>query len=145
MSDKQTRRHFTPQEKVAIARGLPTEGHRRRTFMMLEADAVACGPASVDRVLKGAGLLAGQAPNVTKKGTGYVQPLQAHQEWQVDVSYLNIAGIFWGVATVGKARKPRDFHQVAHFKTAEVEFTAYPKNFRSLRRLRKFGAIRIGT
>jgi transposase InsO family protein len=65
------------------------------TFMMLDADVVACSPSSVYRVLKKAGLLAGQTPNVTKKGTGFVQPLKPHQEWHVDVSYLNIAGTFY--------------------------------------------------
>jgi putative transposase len=49
------------------------------TFMMLDADVVACSPASVYRVLKKAGLLAGQTPHVTTKGTGYVQPLTPHQ------------------------------------------------------------------
>ena len=39
--------------------------------------------------------MAGQTPNVTKKGTGFVQPLKPHQEWHVDVSYLNIAGTFY--------------------------------------------------
>jgi hypothetical protein len=68
------------------------EGYRRMTFMMLDDDVVACSPASVYRVLKKAGLLAGQKPNVTKKGTGFVQPLRPHQEWHVDVSYLKIAG-----------------------------------------------------
>jgi putative transposase len=63
--------------------------------MMLDADVVACSPSSVYRVLKKAGLLAGQTPNVTKKGTGFVQPLKPHQEWHVDVSYLNIAGTFY--------------------------------------------------
>ena len=70
------------------------------TFMMLDADVVACSPASVYRVLKKAGLLAGQTPNVTKKGTGYVQPLKPHQEWHVDVSYLNIAGTFYFLCCV---------------------------------------------
>jgi len=65
------------------------------TFMMLDADVVACSPSSVYRVLKKAGLLAGQTPNVTKKGTGFVQPLKPHQEWHVDISYLNIAGTFY--------------------------------------------------
>jgi transposase InsO family protein len=78
-----------------FARQHPTEGYRRLAFMMLDADVVACSPASVYRVLKKAGLLAGQSPNVTKKGTGYVQPVQAHQEWHVDISYLNIAGTFY--------------------------------------------------
>jgi transposase InsO family protein len=70
------------------------------TFMMLDADVVACSPASVYRVLKKAGLLAGPTPNVTKKGTGFVQPLQAHQEWHVDVSYLNIAGTFYFLCSI---------------------------------------------
>jgi hypothetical protein len=63
--------------------------------MMLDADQVACSPTSVYRVLKKNGLLAGSTPPVTKKGTGYVQPLRPHQEWHVDVSYLNIAGTFY--------------------------------------------------
>jgi putative transposase len=70
------------------------------TFMMLDADVVACSPASVYRVLKKAGLLAGQTPHVTKKGTGFVQPLKAHQEWHVDVSYLNIAGTFYFLCSI---------------------------------------------
>jgi putative transposase len=70
------------------------------TFMMLDANEVACSPASVYRVLKKAGLLAGQTPTVTKKGTGYVQPLKPHQEWHVDVSYLNIAGTFYFLCSV---------------------------------------------
>jgi transposase-like protein len=70
------------------------------TFMMLDANVVACSPSSVYRVLKKAGLLAGQTPNVTKKGTGFVQPLKAHQEWHIDVSYLNIAGTFYFLCSI---------------------------------------------
>jgi putative transposase len=94
---------LTDDEKLRIctfARGHPCEGYRRMTFMMLDADVVACSPASVYRVLKKAGLLAGQTPQVTKKGTGFVQPLQAHQEWHVDVSYLNIAGTFYFLCSI---------------------------------------------
>jgi transposase InsO family protein len=89
---------LTPDEIERIcsfARSHPDEGYRRMTFMMLDADVVACSPSSVYRVLKKAGLLSGQTPNVTKKGTGYVQPLKPHQEWHVDVSYLNIGGTFY--------------------------------------------------
>ena len=89
---------LTDDEKDAIrtfARGHPLEGYRRMAFMMLDADVVACSPASVYRVLKAAGLLAGHTPHVTKKGTGFVQPLEPHQHWHVDVSYLNIAGTFY--------------------------------------------------
>jgi putative transposase len=94
---------LTDDEKLAIvafARGHPLEGYRRMTFMMLDADVVACSPASVYRVLKKAGLLTGQSPNITKKGTGYVQPREPHQEWHVDVSHLNIAGTFYFLCSV---------------------------------------------
>ena len=79
----------------AFARRHPLEGYRRLTFMMLDADQVACSPTSVFRVLKAAGLLAGHTPAPTKKGTGFVQPLKPHEHWHVDVSYLNIAGTFY--------------------------------------------------
>jgi putative transposase len=84
----------------AFARGHPLEGYRAMTFMMLDHNVVACSPASVYRVLKKAGLLAGQTPKVTKKGTGFVQPLTPHQEWHVDVSYLNIAGTFYFLCSI---------------------------------------------
>ncbi len=84
----------------AFARAHPLEGYRRLTFMMLDANEVACSPASVYRVLKAAGLLAGSAPSITKKGTGFVQPLQPHEHWHIDVSYLNIAGTFYFLCSI---------------------------------------------
>jgi putative transposase len=94
---------LTDPEKEAIrlfARQHPLDGYRHLTFMMLDADVVACSPASVYRVLKAAGLLAGHAPVPTKKGTGFVQPLKPHEHWHVDVSYLNIAGTFYFLCSV---------------------------------------------
>jgi len=97
---------LTDDEKhriVAFTRAHPLEGYRRLTFMMLDADdadQVACSPTSVYRVLKAAGLLAGDTPNITKKGTGFVQPLLPHQHWHVDVSYLNIAGTFYFLCSI---------------------------------------------
>jgi putative transposase len=89
------------KEKICVfSRAHPCEGYRRLTFMMLDADQVACSPASVYRVLKGAGLLAGPTPNITKKGTGFVQPLKPHEHWHVDVSYLNIAGTFYFLCSI---------------------------------------------
>lgn len=89
------------KEKIrAFARGHPLEGYRRLTFMMLDADVVAGSPASVYRVLKAAGLLAGSSPVPSKKGTGFVQPLKPHEHWPVDVSYLNIAGTFYFLCSV---------------------------------------------
>jgi transposase InsO family protein len=98
------RDHWLTEDEITricnFARSHPDEGYRRMTFMMLDADVVACSPSSVYRVLKKAGLLAGQTPNVTKKGNGFDQPLKAHQEWHVDISYLNIAGTFYFLCSI---------------------------------------------
>jgi hypothetical protein len=89
------------KERICVfARSNPLEGYRRLTFMMLDTDVVACSPASVYRVLKNAGLLAGATPVPTKKGTGFVQPLHAHEHWHIDVSYLNIAGTFYFLCSI---------------------------------------------
>ena len=94
---------LTEAEKENIqtfARGHRLEGYRHLTFMMLDQNVVACSPASVYRVLKNAGLLAGQAPKPNKKGTGFVQPLLPHEHWHVDVSHLNIAGTFYFLCSI---------------------------------------------
>jgi putative transposase len=83
------------QAIVAFHGQFPAEGYRRLTFMVLDADVVACSPASVYRVLQGAGLLDRHIPKPSSKGKGFVQPLQPHQHWHVDVSYLNICGTFY--------------------------------------------------
>jgi transposase InsO family protein len=88
------------QRICAFARQHPLEGYRRQTFMMIDADVAAASPASVYRVLKAAGLLAGPSPVPTKKGTGFVQPLAPHEHWHVDVSFLNIAGTFYFLCSV---------------------------------------------
>jgi putative transposase len=94
---------LTDDEKERIrnfARGHRLEGYRQLTFMMLDQNVVACSPASVYRVLKNAGLLAGQSPKPTKKGTGFVQPIQPHEHWHIDVSHLNIAGTFYFLCSI---------------------------------------------
>jgi putative transposase len=86
------------QEKQAIIDfhdRFPLEGYRRLTFMMLDANVVACSPSSVYRVLKGAGLLDRHNSKPSSKGKGFVQPLRPHEHWHVDVSYLNIGGTFY--------------------------------------------------
>jgi hypothetical protein len=65
----------------------PLEGHRRLTFMMLDTDIAAVSPSSVWRVLSQAGLLSKWNTKRSKKGTGFAQPLAAHQHWHIDVSY----------------------------------------------------------
>jgi putative transposase len=107
----------------AFARSHPLEGYRRLTFMMLDADVVACSSASVYRVLKRAGLLAGSSPVPTKKGTGFVQPLQAHEHWHVDISYLNIAGTFYFLCSIldGMSRSTVHWEIREKMEEADVE------------------------
>ena len=98
------RDHWLEQtEKQAILdfhRDYPLEGYRRLTFMMLDRDLVAVSPSSTYRVLKAAGLLEGWKPKPSKKGTGFAQPLQPHEHWHIDVSYLNIAGTFFYLCSI---------------------------------------------
>ena len=92
-----------PWEKQAILdfhQEYPLEGYRRLTFMMLDRDRVAVSPSSTYRVLKEAGLLEGWQPKPSKKGTGFVQPLQPHEHWHIDVSYLNICGTFFFLCSI---------------------------------------------
>ena len=70
----------------------PLDGYRRLTFMMLDEDVVAVSPSTTYRVLSKAGRLDRWNPKPSKKGTGFVQPLRAHQHWHTDISYLNLVG-----------------------------------------------------
>jgi putative transposase len=78
----------------------PLEGYRRLTFMILDTDVVAVSPASVWRVLKQAGLLFRWKAKPSRKGTGFEQPLQPHQHWPIDVSYINVCGTFYYLCSV---------------------------------------------
>ena len=92
-----------PLEKRAILdyhAAHPGQGYRRLTFMMLDEDVVAVSPSSVYRVLKAAGRLSRGSWSPSKKGTGFVQPLAAHEHWHVDISYINISGTFYYLCTV---------------------------------------------
>jgi transposase InsO family protein len=90
-------------EKQAILdyhQQFPLEGYRRLAFMALDADVVAVSPSSVYRVLKVAGRLDRHRGVPSKKGSGFVQPLRAHQEWHIDISYLNVGGTYYFLCTI---------------------------------------------
>ena len=36
----------------------------------------------------------------SKKGTGFVQPLNPHEHWHIDVSYINIQGTFYYLCAI---------------------------------------------
>ena len=46
-------------------------------------------------MLKQAGLLFRWKVRPSRKGTGFEQPLQPHQHWRIDISYINLCGTFY--------------------------------------------------
>lgn len=95
---------LTDEEKELICGYYPEHqesGYRRLTYMMMDQDVVAVSPASVYRTLKAAGLLnrSGRIGS-SRKGTGFEQPLQAHEHWHIDISYINICGTFYYLCTI---------------------------------------------
>lgn len=71
------------------------DGYRRIAYMGIDAGAFACSPASVNRILRRAGLL--QRWNKRKpssKGNGFNQPNAPHQHWHTDIKYINFKGTF---------------------------------------------------
>lgn len=78
----------------------PLDGYRRLTYMMIDADVVAASPSTVHRVLRSAGRLDRWNRKPSKKGTGFVQPLEPHDHWHIDISYLNVAGTFYYLCSI---------------------------------------------
>jgi len=76
------------------------DGYRRLAFMMLDEDIVAVSPSSVYRVLVEAGVMRKWERESSKKGTGFVQPLNPHEHWHIDVSYINIQGTFYYLCAI---------------------------------------------
>jgi putative transposase len=101
----------------------PLEGYRRLTFMMLDADMVAVSPASVWRVLHAAGRLTSWNRKTSARGKGFQPPLQPHQHWHVDISYVNLAGTFYYLCSVldGYSRYLVHWELRESMKEAEVE------------------------
>jgi len=84
---------------IAYHEDHPLEGYRRLAFMMLDEDVVAVSPTSVWRVLNAAGRLR-RWNGKTNKGQGFQQPLEPHEHWHIDVSYVNIRGTFYYLCSI---------------------------------------------
>jgi putative transposase len=76
------------------------EGYRRLCYMLMDAGIVAVSPTTVYRVLKDAQLLGQRQHEDNKKGTGFEQPLKAHEHWHIDISYINICGTFYYMCSI---------------------------------------------
>ena len=75
-------------------------GYRQLTYMMMDADVVAVSPATVYRVLKQAGCFERWNRSENGKGKGFQQPLQSHEHWHTDISYVNVCGTFYYLISV---------------------------------------------
>ena len=94
---------LTGSEKQAIVdyyKEHPLEGYRRLCYMMMDDDIAAVSPSSVYRVLTKAGLLKRWNGKPSKKGTGFIQPLEPHEHWHIDISYINICGTFYYLCSI---------------------------------------------
>lgn len=91
---------FERQAIIKYYHDNPLEGYRRLCYMMIDADIAAVSPSSVYRVLSNAGLLNKWNRKKSKKGTGFIEPLKAHEHWHIDISYINICGTFYYMCSV---------------------------------------------
>jgi transposase InsO family protein len=57
------------------------------------------------------------------KGTGFAQPLRAHEHWHIDISYLNLAGTFYYLCSIldGATRFVVHWELRERMTTADVE------------------------
>ena len=68
--------------------------------MMMDTDVIAVSPATVYRVLKQAGCFERWNRTESGKGKGFQQPLQPHEHWHMDISYVNVCGTFYYLISV---------------------------------------------
>jgi putative transposase len=115
--------NWEDQAIVSFHDRYPLEGYRRLSFMMIDASVVAVSPATVYRVLKKAGRMDRFRGKPSKKGTGFEQPLAAHEHWHVDVTYVNIAGTFYYLCALldGYSRYLVHWELRAQMTSADVE------------------------
>ena len=117
---------ITPEEFDLIIQWFqehPFDGYRRCCYMMMDADVVAVSPTTTYRVLSKAGLLNNRNVRPSKKGTGFVQPLHAHDEWHIDISYINCGGTFYYLCSIldGFSRAIIHYELKEQMKEADIE------------------------
>lgn len=77
-----------------------TCGYRRCAYMMIDNDIAYCSPSTVYRVLSQADVIRRWNRKLSKKGTGFIQPLKPHEHWHIDISYINVSGTFYYLITI---------------------------------------------
>jgi transposase InsO family protein len=73
----------------------PYEGYKRLTYMMMDNNIVAVSPSTTYRILRKAGLTSQWKNNTLEtKKKGFTQPTEPHQQWHMDISYVNFRGTY---------------------------------------------------
>jgi putative transposase len=70
------------------------DGYRRCSYMMIDKDVAYASPSTVYRVLREAGMLQKKVDD-TSKGKGFKQPLEPHEHWHTDISFVKIQHRFY--------------------------------------------------
>lgn len=66
------------------------DGYRRCAYMMMDQDIVYAAPSTVYSVLKRHDAIRSRMVKISKKGTGFVQPLKAHEHWHSDITNVTV-------------------------------------------------------
>ena len=77
---------------------------------------------------------------MSKKGTGFEQPLAAHPHWHIDVSYINITGTFYYLCNIldGCSRHIVNWDFVRRPSSDNAERIAEPHSIPRARSIRPF-------
>ena len=71
------------------------EGYRAVTYMMIDEDIAYMSCSSVYRILSEAGLMRTKTSKKSSKGNGFEQPLEVHEHWHTDISYVKVNNRFY--------------------------------------------------
>lgn len=104
------------------------EGYRRLAYMMIDNNIVAVSPSSVYRVLKRAGMLnKWKKVKASGKGRGFVQPGKPHEQWHIDIKYVNYKGTFLFLISIidGYSRYIVHHELRTHMQEYDVQITIH--------------------
>ena len=100
---------------------------------MLNGPSSKCSATSIDRrLLSNAGLLRRHQGQPSLQGTGFVQPLLAHQHWHSDVSYINLRGTFYFLCSILDGYSRLIVHWEIREKMEEVDIETIVQRAREL-------------
>jgi putative transposase len=89
---------ITESEKQAVVEYYnehKEDGYRSITYQMMDKNIVAMSPATVYRILTAEGVMRSKSSRSSNKGEGFEQPLDVHEHWHTDISYVKIKKRFY--------------------------------------------------